>query len=172
VDLFEYDASWPKRFEAARAELEVALGEVVLDVHHIGSTAVPGLVAKSTIDIALVVSSIEGFIENVAAIEALGYEYRPEAKFHEQHLFLRRIEGDECSHHLHVVSQGCPDLDDWLDLRDWLRASPVAAMRYGDVKRRMAQVHCRDRGSYVESKTAIIETLLAESRTAESDSPP
>lgn len=75
----EYDTTWPAMFERARAGLVAALGHLVVDVHHIGSTSVPCLVAKPTIDIALVVSSIAEFIENVTALERLGYEYRDAA---------------------------------------------------------------------------------------------
>ena len=164
VDLCEYDAAWAHQYEAARRELEYTLGDLVVAIHHIGSTAVPGLIAKPTIDIALVVSSIDGFIGSVDAVERLGYEYRPTATFDDDHLFLRRIEDDERTHHLHVISTLCPDLDDWLDFRDLLRRDPSAARRYADVKRALADRYYTDRGTYVEAKTPIIEQLLAEAR--------
>jgi len=165
VDLVEYDPGWPLRYEAARAELVQALGnELVVDVHHIGSTSVPGMIAKPTIDIALVVWSIEAFIANVDAVVALGYEYRPAAKFHDEHLFLRRIEGGERTHHLHVVSATCRDLDDWIEFRDVLRRSSDAVRRYSESKCALAAQHYSDRGAYVDGKTPIVEKLLAEAR--------
>ena len=166
VDLVEYDPSWPAQFEAARRDLVEALGSLVVAVHHIGSTSVPGLAAKPTIDIAVVVASIDEFVRRVASVEALGYEYRPTATFHDEHLFVRRIVDDERTHHLHVIAAGCPDLNDWLDLRDYLRSTPEAARRYAEVKRQMAKQHHRDRGAYVEAKTPIVERLLAEARSA------
>jgi GrpB-like predicted nucleotidyltransferase (UPF0157 family) len=165
VDLYDYDPSWPERFESARADLLEACGALVVAVHHIGSTAVPGLIAKPTIDIALVVSSIGGFVANVGAVERLGYEYRPAAKFHDEHLFLRRIEGDERTHHLHVLGDTCRDLDDWLAFRDYLRSEPDAARRYANVKIAAAERHYADRGAYVEAKTPIVTELLDEIRS-------
>jgi GrpB-like predicted nucleotidyltransferase (UPF0157 family) len=162
VDLYPYDPAWPERFEEARGDLVSACGALVVAVHHIGSTAVPGLIAKPTIDIALVVNSIDGFVANVAAVERLGYEYRPTAQFHEEHLFLRRIEDDERTHHLHVVSDTCRDVDDWLAFRDHLRAEPNAARRYAEVKVAAAKRHYADRGAYVEAKTPIVAQLLGE----------
>lgn len=147
VDLYEYDPSWPDRFEAARADLIQACGDLVVAVHHIGSTAVPGLIAKPTIDIALVVSSVEDFVANVGAVERLGYEYRPTAQFNDEHLFLRRIEDDERTQHLHVISDTCRDLDDWLEFRDHLRRDREAARRYAVAKRAAAQSHYADRGA-------------------------
>lgn len=165
VDLYEYDPEWSNQFEAARVELLEALGDLVVGVHHIGSTAVPGLVAKCTIDIAIEVRSIPAFVDGVPLLEKRGYEYRPSAWFDKQHAFLRRIRGDERTHHLHVVVEAHPKLDDWLDLRDWLRESPGAAQRYADVKRRLAEEHYNDRGAYVAGKTAIVEELVAEARS-------
>ena len=165
VDLYDYDTEWPTKFADAQRELVDALGDLVVDVHHIGSTAVPGLVAKSTIDIALEVRSIAEFVDAVPEFEALGYEYRPTSWFDDGHAFLRRIRGDERTHHLHVVVQGHAAVADWLDFRDWLRANPDAAQRYADVKRQLAEVHYADRYAYVDAKTAIIEQLLAETRS-------
>ena len=162
VDLYDYDPNWPSLFASARAELLSACGPLVVAVHHIGSTAVPGLIAKPTIDIALVVASIDEFVANVEAVERLGYEYRPTAKFHDEHLFLRRIEGDERTHHLHVVSDTCRDLDDWLAFRDYLRREPDAARRYAEVKVAAAERHYGNRGAYVDAKSPIVTALLDE----------
>jgi GrpB-like predicted nucleotidyltransferase (UPF0157 family) len=166
VDLCEYDPAWPHRYESARRELEDVLGDLVVATHHIGSTSVPGLVAKPTIDIALVVSSIGEFVASVHAVERLGYEHRPASIFNDDHLFLRRIEGDERTHHLHVVSTSCTDLEDWLDFRDLLRGDPDAARQYAELKREMADRHHTDRGAYVDAKTQIIGQLLAEARAS------
>jgi GrpB-like predicted nucleotidyltransferase (UPF0157 family) len=165
VDLYEHDLEWSSQFDDARVELLEALGDLVAGVHHIGSTAVPGLVAKCTIDIAIEVRSIPAFVDAVPLLEKLGYEYRPSAWFDEQHAFLRRIRGGERTHHLHVVAEAHPDLGDWLDLRDWLRESTDAVQRYADVKRRLAEEHYHDRSAYVAGKTAIVEELLAEARS-------
>ena len=165
VDLYEHDPVWASQFEDAGQELVEALGDLVASIHHIGSTAVVGLIAKCTIDIAIEVRSIARFVEVIPRLEALGYEYRTSSWFHDDHAFLRRIRGDERTHHLHVVAQGCTDLKDWLNFRDWVRRNPSAARRYADVKRRLAEEHHNDRAAYVEGKTAIVEELLAEARS-------
>lgn len=165
VDLYEHDAEWVGQFEDAERELVAALGDLVAGVHHIGSTAVPGLVAKCTIDIALEVRSIAEFIETIPRVEALSYEYRAASWFDDQHAFLRRVRGDERTHHLHVVAQGHADLADWSDFRDWLRENPDAVQRYAQVKRQLAEAYYADRGAYVDGKTAIVEQLLVEARS-------
>lgn len=166
VDLYEYEPGWSELYEDARAEVIAALGDdLVADVHHIGSTSVPGLVAKCTIDLAVEVRSIPDFVDAIPSLEEIGYEYRPTSWFHDEHAFLRRIRGDERTHHLHVILEGHPDLSDWLDFRDYLRRDEGALRRYADVKRFLADAHYNDRHAYVDGKTAIVEQLLDEARS-------
>ncbi|MBA2609510.1 MAG: GrpB family protein [Actinobacteria bacterium] len=78
VDVVTYDPSWPERFVAAERELRAALAFWVIDIEHIGSTAVPGLPAKPVIDIQVGVRSLGDSADIVVAVESLGYEYVPE----------------------------------------------------------------------------------------------
>jgi len=60
IRLLPYDPSWPQRFEEERIALEEAIGGwVVGGIHHVGSTAVPGLAAKPVIDILVAVQDLE-----------------------------------------------------------------------------------------------------------------
>jgi len=83
---------------------------------------------------------------------------------HDRHAFRCRIRGDERTHHLHVVSAGHADLDDWIEFRDRLRENPDAVQRYAEVKRQLAEAHYADRRSYVDGKTAIVKQILAVAR--------
>ncbi len=78
VDVVTYDPGWPERFVAAERELRAALAFWVIDIEHIGSTAVPGLPAKPVIDIQVGVRSLGDSADIVVAVESLGYEYVPE----------------------------------------------------------------------------------------------
>lgn len=171
VDLVEYSPAWAQAFAIERPRVAEVFGSSVVAIEHIGSTAVPGLVAKPTIDIAVGLNEIAALFPNVGALEALGYEFRPEARFNDTHWFLRRIEDDERTHHLHVVELPHPDWDEWISLRDYLRASPGARDRYAAEKRRLAALHYANRRAYVEAKTTIVRQLLAEA-SAHGQPPP
>ena len=162
VDLVEYSPAWAEDFLRERDALAAALGPAALVIEHIGSTAVPGLIAKPTIDIAVGVRTIDELRPRRADLEALGYEWR--AGFHEAHQFLRKIVGDERTHHLHVIVWPSDEFDKWIAFRDYLRASPAAAAAYAQAKRDLAARHYTDRGAYVEGKTDIVRRLLAEAR--------
>src|SRR3954454_19843401 len=78
VVIVEYDPSWPAAYEAAAIDIRAALGPRLLDIEHIGSTAVPGLPAKPVIDMQVGVSGLGATPEIIVALSPLGYEYVPE----------------------------------------------------------------------------------------------
>lgn len=131
-ELAAYDPAWPARFEEEAPRLEHALAPVVA-IEHVGSTAVPGLAAKPTIDIAAGVSDLELLPETFEKMNELGYHYggdhgRP------QHVF-RKGRAVPWEIIVHVVEHDGRMWRDYLRLRDHLRSAPVDAERYEALKR-------------------------------------
>src|SRR3954451_16612105 len=88
--LHEYDARWPEQFAREEQRIRGALGDKALRLEHVGSTSVPGLVAKPRIDILLVVTDPADEASYVPALEAAGYPLRVrEPDWHEHRLFNR-----------------------------------------------------------------------------------
>ncbi len=69
-----YDPTWPAQFEAAMSEILAAIGPVVVRLEHIGSTSVPGLAAKPTVDMMASVRGLEDGRAAQLALAELGYE--------------------------------------------------------------------------------------------------
>jgi GrpB-like predicted nucleotidyltransferase (UPF0157 family) len=90
VDITPYDPARPGAFAAERARITAISGPSVRVIEHIGSTAVPGLPAKPTIDIAAGFDDLADFYRRREQTRHFGYEYRPAAAFHDGHLFLRQ----------------------------------------------------------------------------------
>ena len=166
VDVVPYSEAWPQQFEQERLALQEAVGEAARSIEHIGSTAVPGLSAKPTIDILMVVDSIEDFLGRLAAVEALGYDYRANNTFvgSDAHLFLRKVTGGKRTHHLHVLRSDTPEIDDYRLFRDELRSDPVLAAQYEQLKVSLAKEHASDRMRYVTEKAKSVDQLLAKLR--------
>ena len=76
VVLVDYDPGWPARFTAEQATIRAALGAGALRIEHIGSTAVPGLVAKPVIDVLVAVADVEDEAAYLPALERAGYVLR------------------------------------------------------------------------------------------------
>jgi GrpB-like predicted nucleotidyltransferase (UPF0157 family) len=168
VRLTPYQADWAHLYAAEKARLQGAVGEHVLDIQHVGSTAISDIVAKPILDIAVAVCSFEAAYVCVAPIEALGYEYVGENGIPRRHYFVRRDpETGQTLVHLHMNELGGPDWENQILFRDYLLAHPEAAAEYAVLKRDLAAQFPRDREAYTDGKAPFIEHILRLARAEE-----
>ncbi|HUT18496.1 MAG TPA: GrpB family protein [Anaerolineae bacterium] len=161
VRLVPYQAGWARLYGAEKARLQGAVGDHVLDIQHVGSTAIPGIVAKPILDIAVAVHSFEAAYVCVAPIEALGYEYKGENGIPRRHYFVRRDpKTAQTIVHLHMNELGGPDWENQVLFRDYMLAHPEAAAEYTALKRGLAAQFPRDREAYTDGKAPFIECIL------------
>ena len=127
-------------------------------IHHVGSTAVPGLEAKPIIDILAGVSDLataRACFEPLAGLDYLYAPYLPE----QMHWFCKPHPARR-THHLHLVPVGSQRYSDELTFRDLLRADSQIASRYATLKRELAERHRDDRDTYTEAKSAFVRAAL------------
>jgi GrpB-like predicted nucleotidyltransferase (UPF0157 family) len=155
IRVVRYDPVWPRRFDAERARLAEAIGPWVTGgIHHVGSTAVPGLAAKPVIDILVGVEELSTSRDCFGALAALDYTYAPYL-VDEMHWFCKP-RPERRTHHLHLVPTGSRRYRDELAFRDALRARPDLAASYQSLKQRLAIEHRLDREAYTEAKRDFI----------------
>jgi GrpB-like predicted nucleotidyltransferase (UPF0157 family) len=154
IVIVDYDPSWPERFERQRERLAGALGPLALAIEHVGSTAVPGLVAKPIVDLLITITDPEeeSLIE---PIEVAGYELRVREPAH------RMFRTPERDVHVHLWAAHDPEVDRLLRFRDRLRASPRDRAAYTELKRELARQSWPDMNAYAEAKGPLIESILA-----------
>jgi GrpB-like predicted nucleotidyltransferase (UPF0157 family) len=158
IVLTAYDPAWAARYDREAAIIRRALGVYALGVEHIGSTAVPGLLAKPIIDILVVVADSSREETYLPALEAAGYVLRVrEPAFHE-HRMLRTPAADV---HVHVYSAGSAEIARMLRFRDHLRQSESDRDAYASAKRGLASRSWKSMQYYAEAKTPVIERILA-----------
>lgn len=160
IQIAAYDPSWPDRFAQERRALEEAIGIWATGgIHHVGSTAVPGMAAKPIIDILVGVDSLDASRPCFEPLAALGYlyaPYRPE----EMHWFCKPHPSRR-THHLHLVPSAEARFRDELAFRDHLRSDPEVAAEYVELKRGLAAQFANDREAYTEAKGEFIRTALS-----------
>lgn len=153
-----YDPDWAARFAAIRERVWPAISDLALAMEHVGSTSVPGLAAKPVIDIDVVIRAA-GDLDAVAVrLAALGYERRGDLGISQREAF--REPPGSARHSLYVCPQGAVPLRNHLGLRDYLRAHPEAAARYGALKLALAAAHADDINAYVRGKTDFVIGIL------------
>ncbi|MGI5176363.1 GrpB family protein [Dactylosporangium sp. CA-152071] len=154
----DYDPSWPLRFETTRAALTGALGDLVLAVEHVGSTAVPGLPAKPVVDVDLTVPDSDDESSFVPVLAPLGYRLVLREPWWHGHRMLVSAADDV---HLHVWPPGAPEPIRHLLFRDWLREHPSDRDLYAGTKRRLAGETVDRPGDYSLAKNDVIDAIFA-----------
>ncbi len=161
VKLSPYQEEWAKLFEEEKKRLEEVIGENVLDIQHIGSTAVPSLKAKPILDIGVAVENFEKAFALVAPTESLGYTYRGENGIPRRHYFVKGPP-DKRTHHIHMFEEVNEAWAKHLLFRDYLRTHPETAAAYGTLKEDLAKRYPRDREAYTDDKHEFIQEVLNE----------
>jgi GrpB-like predicted nucleotidyltransferase (UPF0157 family) len=161
VSLRAHDAAWAQVFELERDRLQAIAPGAFLSIEHIGSTAVPGLLAKPIVDIMAAVGSLDG-VDSV--IERLcGHGYATSSEFNAaltDRKWLMRWHAGHRTHHLHIVVAHGAQWNDRLAFRDALRHDPALARRYADLKTGLAAKHPADREAYTDAKSAFVRAVL------------
>jgi GrpB-like predicted nucleotidyltransferase (UPF0157 family) len=164
IVLVAHDPDWARVFQDARAAIMEACSGHVLEVHHVGSTAIPGIAAKPVIDILGLLRRHEDGFACAPAMAALGYEFRGEAGVSGRHYFSKREPG---RHHIHLYQSDHPEVGRHIRFRDYLREHPREAAAYQALKRKLAARFGSDTRSYCDAKSefcARIEQLALAAR--------
>ena len=159
IDLVPYDSAWPRAFAAEADRLRHALPDLLVDLHHMGSTAIPGIIAKPVIDILAVVEKVEALDAHSEAFEALGYEVMGEFGIPGRRYFRKDDASGRRTHHVHAFARGSGEIARHLDFRDYLRAHPAAAEAYAVLKRTLALECGDDTRRYTEGKAAFVREI-------------
>jgi GrpB-like predicted nucleotidyltransferase (UPF0157 family) len=161
IQLVEYDPSWPEMFAREVERIAAALGEGALKTEHVGSTAVPGLAAKPIIDILLVVADSADEEAYTPALEAAGYVLRVREPDWYEHRMFR---DPDANVQVHVLSEGCPEIERMLLFRDRLRINHADRELYERKKRELAREEWKFVQNYADAKGDVVEGIIARAR--------
>jgi GrpB-like predicted nucleotidyltransferase (UPF0157 family) len=157
VTLAEYDPSWADRFADRAAQLRAVLGSRVRLIEHVGSTSVPGLVAKPIVDIVVGIDDPDDEPAYLPDLLAAGYELRVREPGHR----ALRGGGPDEPVNLHCYPPDDAEVRRYLLFRDRLRADPADRELYARTKRALAEREWRDINYYAEAKSPVIDEILA-----------
>lgn len=158
IVVVDYDPAWPETFGALRARIWPHVRDVAQALEHVGSTSVPGLAAKPTIDLTLVARPESDLATLVERLSGLGYVHRGDLGIPGREAFFQP-EGLP-PHHLYVCPPGNLGLRNHLAVRDYLRAHPDVSSEYGRLKKKLAEAFPHDIDRYLEGKTPFLLRIL------------
>jgi GrpB-like predicted nucleotidyltransferase (UPF0157 family) len=167
IILAESNPAWPDIFAQEKKCLEKVIEpKIVVKIEHIGSTAVPGLLAKPTIDILMEINDSPGSSDAVQlSLKRIGYQYIPKPENPPPHMMFVKgytehgFQGQ--AYHVHVRYPG-----DWDELvfRDYIKTHPTAANEYARLKQKLAVEFKNDREQYTSGKTEFVKRVLKRAR--------
>ena len=172
VEVVPHDPRWRDAFEAEAKHVAAALGENVVAVHHIGSTAIPNIYAKPIVDLLVEAGDIAEVDGRSSSMESLGYEVMGEYGIPGRRYFRKDNEEGIRTHHIHAFKAGSAEGERHLAFRDYMNAHPLEAQRYSELKRRLAKEHPQSLDRYMDGKDGFIKEMerrAARWRTSQTD---
>lgn len=155
IKVVPYNPQWPDQFQREASSIQHQLQDGVVHIHHIGSTSVPGLMAKPIIDIILEVRDLASLDRQQAKMEEIGYEVMGEYGISGRRYF--RKGGDQRTHHVHAFATGDPHIKRHLAFRDYLIAHKEVAKAYGELKREIASRIQHSMEHYGDAKGPFVQ---------------
>jgi GrpB-like predicted nucleotidyltransferase (UPF0157 family) len=153
-----YSADWPVQFQQEAKRLYELLKEDILVIHHVGSTAIPGLAAKPIIDLLPIVSDIVAIETKTPQLEAAGYKAWGEAGIPGRRYFTKDTSGYR-THNIHIFEQDNPEVERHLAFCAYLRAHEQICKEYEMLKQKVYAEHPDDIMAYNAGKDAWIKAL-------------
>ncbi|MEI8246589.1 MAG: GrpB family protein [Lentisphaerota bacterium] len=154
IEVVNYEDKWPAEFRKEAEMLLNLLSKEIVHVHHIGSTAVPGLRAKPVIDILVEVNNIDALDQYNSKMEQAGYIPKGEFGIAGRRFYLKGLYNR--THHVHAFNAGSTEVDRHIAFRDYLIVHPVAAKEYAELKARCAAECNNDNERYCAAKHEFV----------------
>lgn len=162
VTVEKFSTEWLSWFEELCSFLIPKLGPNVIRIEHMGSTAIPGMVAKPIIDFDVVLR-ISDFDSVRTRLEAIGYFHQGDLGIPEREAFVLNnleVKNRLPPHHLYVCDIHSKELHRHIAFREYLREHPEDAMEYSELKVRLVKEHSGDRESYISGKDYLVNEIL------------
>jgi GrpB-like predicted nucleotidyltransferase (UPF0157 family) len=157
VRLVDYDSAWPELFRLEALRIAASLAPLTLRLEHVGSTAIPGLVAKPVLDILGGYEPPGDVSAIIPALERAEYIHRGDQGIPGREFFRR---GRPRAYHLHLTAVGTGFWHEHLDFRELLRSDAGVRDAYGTLKRDLASRYPLDREAYIEGKGPFVREAL------------
>ncbi len=164
VQLHDHQILWEDIARETISVLKNVLGDIAVDIQHVGSTAIRKISAKPIIDLVIGVRNFEDIIAKTDALQATGVIFRGEDHPGQLLYVMGDFEKDTRTHHIHVVIWNGTEWNNYVNFRDYLNANPDKAQEYDALKQYLAERFAADRGKYTAGKQTMIDRCLAEAQ--------
>ncbi len=157
----DYDPDWPKLFAQYSDTIRQIFGDAVLEIHHFGSTSIPGMFAKPNIDIYVLVSTLDAIRGHKQQMEAAGFATRGDySGIGEEYFTLDKPDGERIAS-IHVFEGTDEVFTPYKNLKDYLISHDEEKNRYIALKKDLYQKFADDYPAYDSGKEALLKEIIA-----------
>ena len=160
VQLSDYDPEWIKLYDKERHYINNCIGNLALDIQHIGSTSIPGLKAKPIIDIAVQVKSQDKIQICAKILTKVGFINRGDTEGQGGYLLVKEKAPLVRIHHIHIVSSEDPQWKNYLIFRELLKENKALCKQYLQLKQNLEKRFPLDRKQYTAAKSQFIRKII------------
>lgn len=166
VRLENHNPFWKILFENESKILLDKFSDIIMEISHGGSTAIPNIPAKAIIDMLAVISSLKDVQSIRQEIESLGYTYRGEEGVSERILFTKEV-GEKQTYHLQFVEQNSNEWKNHLLIKNYYLRHPEVAEQYALLKQKLAEQFPENRKAYSKGKHDFIKSIILKAKQEE-----
>ena len=160
--IVRHDPSWAALYETEAKLIADVMGAAACAIHHIGSSAIPGLRSKPVIDILLEASSLEAVDGCTERLAERGYEARGEYGIRGRRYFSKKSTGQPVGFHMHAYLAGSFQIRRHLAFRDYLILKPEVAARYAALKAELSFENGLLKPEYQQAKKPFVDGMALE----------
>lgn len=157
MEVVPYDSKWKEKYLKESEKIANLMKDEIVDIHHIGSTSIPGIYAKPVIDILVEVKDINSVDKYNNNMEELGYKAVGEGGIEGRRYFFKGLY--KRTHHVHVFEIGNPEIKKHLNFRDYMIAHPEEAKAYEQLKKELSIKFRYDSKGYCDGKDSFIKDI-------------
>jgi GrpB-like predicted nucleotidyltransferase (UPF0157 family) len=162
--LVDYDVEWPKQFKKYSAEIQTILGDDLLEIHHFGSTSIPGMFAKTNIDIYALAKSLDAVRAQTDKMEAAGFTSRGDySNIGEEYFTVDRPDGERIAS-IHIFEGSNEVFTSYANFRDYLISHSADRNRYIALKKALYKKYPDNYPAYDEGKRDTIDDIKAKAK--------
>lgn len=155
----EHNTEWSKQFESIKHEIGTVFGEKALSIEHVGSTSIPGMLAKPIIDVLITVQRMDTFTNEKKMMEALGYQWGSNFIAPGTLLFFKENSEGNKTENIHVCETGSPQSLQFIYMRDYFRTHSDITKEYADLKNQLKNQHPDDYAAYRQGKKDFLDRV-------------
>jgi GrpB-like predicted nucleotidyltransferase (UPF0157 family) len=169
LKMVNYDENWQEMFEIEKERFQNILKTDLLEIHHIGSTSIPGMSAKPIIDILCVIKKNTKLAKYNKEIENEGYEVRGEClnaivPGTPGRYYYPKIVKNKHIYHVHICHESHPQIVELLQLKEYLIDHPIEALEYSNLKKELVKLYSENNVEYMKGKDIFIKGLIKKAK--------